>query len=222
MVVLVVGAAVLLVRSPLLDVDHVRAVGATRTGREAVLSAAAIQSGTQMTSVDLGAAERRIERLPWVADATVTRDWPGTVRINVIERVPVAVTDGPSPLLVDRDGRLLGSARGDEHLASIGPRPVGSAPGDVLASVQRARVRVVAAMPASLASEVETVSMDREGLVLVLGDGIVVEVGNTSRLRAKFDVVAARLAQPDRDTIATINVTAVDAPALTRKPTDGA
>ncbi|MBX3313622.1 MAG: FtsQ-type POTRA domain-containing protein [Actinobacteria bacterium] len=222
LVSVLVAGAVGLTRSPLLDVDHVLTVGATRTGRDAVLAAARIDIGEPMVSIDLGAAETRIERLPWVADATVTRDWPGTVRIAVIERVRVATTDGPSPLLVDREGRILGSAVDTDGLPSIGPRPDGAAPGDLVPPAMRSRVRAVEAMPSALAAQVESVTSGAEGIELVLDDGIVVVVGDADRLRAKFEVVATRLAQDDRSTIATINVTVPDAAALTRVPDGGA
>lgn len=222
LVTALIGVGVGLTRSPLLDVDHVRTVGATRTGPDAVLAAARIDIGSPMVSIDLGAAEARIERLPWVADASVTRDWPGTVRIAVIERVRVATTDGPSPLLVDREGRILGSAVDADGLPSIGPRPAGAVPGDLVPDALRSRVGVVEAMPAALASEVASVTSGPDGIELVLDDGIVVVVGDESRLRTKFEVVATRLAQPDRTTIATIDVTVPDAAALTRTPTGGA
>ncbi len=49
-----------------------------------------------------------------------------------------------------------------------------------------------------------------------------VVVGDASRLREKFDVVTARLAGADRDTIETLNVTVPAAAALTRRPDGGA
>lgn len=214
--------AVGITRSPLLDVDHVRTVGATRTGPDVVIAAAGISVGDPMAAIDLAAAEARIERLPWVADATVTRDWPGTVRIAVIERVRIAVTDGPGSLLVDRDGRLLGTAADTAGLPSIGPRPAGSGPGGVLPEDQQARVTVVAALPASLAAQVAAVTDGDDGIALVLTDGIVVQIGDAVQLRAKFDVATARLARDDRAALATIDVTVPSAPALTRHPTGGA
>ena len=220
-VTLLAVAGVGVTSSPVLDVDHVRTVGAASTGPDAVLAAARIERGTPMVSVDLGGAEARIERLPWVADASVTRDWPGTVRIAVIERVAVATTNGPQPLLVDLDGRLLGSAAGRDGLAAVGAAPVGAEPGDVLPAEARARVRVVAALPSTIAGRVTSVTSGDDGIALVLDDGLVVVVGDATQLRSKFDVVVTRLAQADRDTIATLNVSVPDRAALTRKPSGG-
>ena len=65
--------------------------------------------------------ERRadLERLPWVAHATVMRLLPNQVRIAVTERTPVAFTRQGSRIgLVDADGVLLdmpANAAGDPH-----------------------------------------------------------------------------------------------------------
>ena len=66
-------------------------------------------------------AERRadLERLPWVAHATVERLLPNQLRIHVTERIPVAfVRQGSHIGLVDADGVLLDmppESAGDPH-----------------------------------------------------------------------------------------------------------
>nr|NIR41854.1 FtsQ-type POTRA domain-containing protein [Actinomycetota bacterium]NIS36949.1 FtsQ-type POTRA domain-containing protein [Actinomycetota bacterium]NIT98463.1 FtsQ-type POTRA domain-containing protein [Actinomycetota bacterium]NIU22072.1 FtsQ-type POTRA domain-containing protein [Actinomycetota bacterium]NIU70566.1 FtsQ-type POTRA domain-containing protein [Actinomycetota bacterium] len=89
----VVGIAVgawALSRSPLLDLDHVRIEGVGAGRVAAVDAAAGLGRGTPLVDVDLGAVETAVEALPWVRVAEASRDWPGTVRIDVGERVPVA------------------------------------------------------------------------------------------------------------------------------------
>ena len=66
---LVVGAAVA-TRSPLLDVDRVEVTGAEQTSAGAVLEAAGSRARRALVSVDVAAAARRVEALPWVDDAT--------------------------------------------------------------------------------------------------------------------------------------------------------
>ena len=66
-------------------------------------------------------AERRadLERLPWVAHATVMRLLPNHLRVEIVERTPVAFTrQGTQIGLVDGDGVLLDmppQAAGDPH-----------------------------------------------------------------------------------------------------------
>ena len=85
-----VGTVYLAVESPLLDVDHVRITGVQHLDAATVASAASVRPGAPLLRVDTGAVAARVERLPWVASATVSRALPGTLRITVTERVPVA------------------------------------------------------------------------------------------------------------------------------------
>ncbi len=62
-------------------------------------------------------AERRaeLERLPWVANATVMRLLPNRMRVSIVERTPVAfVRQGSHIGLVDAKGRAAGYAGGCE------------------------------------------------------------------------------------------------------------
>jgi cell division protein FtsQ len=88
--IVVFGLAYLTVHSPILDVDHIRVAGAQREGVATVVKASGLDKGAPMFWVDTGRIARRIERLPWVARASVVRDFPGTVKITVTEYRPTA------------------------------------------------------------------------------------------------------------------------------------
>lgn len=206
-------------RSRVFDVDVITVTGARRAGPDTVRAAAAIAPGRAMTSVDLDAAEARVEALPWVAAATVTRRWPGTLSIGVRERVPVAVSgEGAGAAVVDGDGIVLGAATSADRLPVAGPGAV-VGPGDRLPAAQRRIVRVLAELPADLRAEVAEGTVGANGLGLVLRDGIVVDLGDPTRIGAKADRITVLLAKADRATMATLDVTVVDAPAVTRRPT---
>src|SRR6476620_5690143 len=67
--IIVIGLAYLTIRSPLLDLDHVRVTGAQRESASAVQAAAKLHLGDPLLFVNTGAVERRIEQLPWVERA---------------------------------------------------------------------------------------------------------------------------------------------------------
>lgn len=205
-------------RSRLLDVDTITVTGAGRSGPDVVRAAAAVAPGRPMTSVDLDAVEARVEALPWVAEATVTRRWPGTVEVRVGERTPVAVVGGGADVVVvDRDGTILGAALETDRLPLAGPDPVLD-PGERLPVGQRRIVAMLAELPADLRSDVARGTVGGDGLGLVLRDGIVVDLGDPTRIEAKADAITVLLAKADRSTIATLDVTVAGAPALTRRP----
>lgn len=81
-----------LLGSRLLVVRHVEVSGTKLIARDQVAAAGRISLGSPMVRLDTAAVRRRIEALPQVESADVERDWPGTVRIAVKERVPVVVT----------------------------------------------------------------------------------------------------------------------------------
>ena len=104
------GLAYSLSQSALLDIDEVRLeTTGSRVDAALVSDALEIESGTPLVEADLGRYEAQLEALPWVADASVRRDWPGAIVVELTERTPVAATlAGPDMwVVVDREGRVL-------------------------------------------------------------------------------------------------------------------
>jgi cell division protein FtsQ len=79
--------------------------GLVRLTKQQVLDRAALPGGRSLLRIDPTAIAARIEGLPPVADATVTRRWPHGLDIKVTERRPVAVVaTGSAWVLVDIEG----------------------------------------------------------------------------------------------------------------------
>ena len=100
-------------RTPLLDVDRVQVAGAVRSERAAVVEATGVAPGDAMTDLDTRRIGRRLEAtLPWVATAEVSRSWPSTIRVTLVERTVVAQVADPSGrwFLVAADGTLVAEA----------------------------------------------------------------------------------------------------------------
>ena len=104
-----------LTRSPLLDVDHIQVIGGTRTGVDAAVAASGVARGNALMDVDGSRAQVGLEALPWVRSARVARSWPGTVRISIVERKPVAkvARAGGGWFLIDASGRLVEQVEGE-------------------------------------------------------------------------------------------------------------
>jgi cell division protein FtsQ len=219
-VLLLVGGAIALTRSPLLDVDRIVVRGTDEVAAAEVREAAGIAIGEPLLDVDATAAARRIEALAWVERATVERSWPSELVVRIERRVPVAVV-GPAgaPLLVDADGLVLGpadaSTTGDDAdaLPEIDGRsaPVGSA----LSEGQREVAALVGALPDELREQVLLARSVRGGMELELADGLEVRWGDASQRSAKADALRVLLDQDDRSTFATIDVSVPGASTVT-------
>jgi cell division protein FtsQ len=63
--------------------------------------------GEPILSLDIEALKARLRASPWVADATVTRTLPDTLRVEIRERVPLALAELDRLYLMDENGGLI-------------------------------------------------------------------------------------------------------------------
>ena len=182
--IIVVGLAYLAVRSPLLDVDHIRVGGARRESASAIRAAARVNLGDPLLFVDQGAVARRVERLPWVEHARVHRDMPGTLTITVTEYVPtsyVRASDG-RVALVASTGRVIALGR-RVPAAAVEIRGVRVVPpvGSLLSPPESADV--MRQLPARLRARVGAIDVGVDALELRGGGQV--RLGTLDHLRAK-------------------------------------
>jgi cell division protein FtsQ len=214
-----------LTRTPLLDLDHVRIDGVAGADADAVAEAAGLTTTTPMLDLDLGAAEARVEALSWVRTATAGREWPGTVRLRVEPRIPVAVLgpDEGARFLVDAEGVLIRSAGDDASLPRVDLAAT-AAPGEVEADALPG-IAVARALPDDLRPWVEAVVLDgttasdgRAVLGLDLVGSAVVHLGNGDHLDDKLTAVRSLLDGADLTCVDEIDVAVADLATVTRDP----
>jgi len=94
--------------SSALGVNTIEVRGARVLSTETVEDVLAIAPGTPLARVDLAAAEAALENVSQIESATVSRDWPGTLVVQVTERSPIAAVDvNGTTWLLDRFGVLF-------------------------------------------------------------------------------------------------------------------
>lgn len=200
-VVVLVATGVTLTRTSLFGARTINVHGAAHLKRSNILRIAGIQPGTNVFTFDVGAAERRLERDAWIADATITKDLPSTVSVDIRERVAVAVVQSGGILrLVADDGVLLEAAlsptgAGLPHIASSEE----GAPEPTTEGVHAAAL-AIAAMTPPLRRLVDVVSILADGQLRVdLRSGAQVVYGpavelveKAQALRALLDYAAAQ------------------------------
>ena len=202
--------------SPLLEVQQVEVDGATTLTAGEVRAAAGVVPGTSLVRVDTAAAAGRVGRLPQVASVQVTRGWPDSVVITLVERTPVAVvTDAGVRTLVDAGGVGFATVSGDAP-GGVVPLDVPTPGPDDAAT--RAGLAVLASLPPSVREAVTEVrATGGDDVTLLLTAGRTVLWGGEGDADRKATVLAALLQQIDAgtlDTAATIDVSVPDAVLL--------
>jgi cell division protein FtsQ len=91
LVLVVAFASLVVFVTPVFGARSVAVVGTKTLTVERIRRAADISTGTPLARLDTGKVRSRILAIPEVRKATVLRSWPGTVRIKITERTPVAV-----------------------------------------------------------------------------------------------------------------------------------
>ena len=100
-------AAWWLYQSPALSVRRVSVTGNSVLPAEGLKQVAGLE-GESLFNPDLAAAERRLEALPLVKDARVSRDWPFGVTVTIVERTAWGVWQaGNQRYVIDEDGYVL-------------------------------------------------------------------------------------------------------------------
>ncbi|HUA95636.1 MAG TPA: FtsQ-type POTRA domain-containing protein [Acidimicrobiales bacterium] len=230
---LVVGGWFLL-HSRVLSARVVRVEGSVHTPRAEIISVAGLAHDPPLIDVNPGAVAARLETLPWVARATVTRHWPDAVEVSVVERRPAAAlsttsaktpatsTASPRPApaepwaLVDRTGRVLALVAtpppGLVHLS--GPVHPGG-PGSTVPPDALGGLEVAATLPPAFKAQVTTVEVESGGRVhLALTTPVTVDLGTTSQLRQKYEDTAAVLAGGTLVAGDVIDVSVPDSPTV--------
>ncbi|MGY1855831.1 cell division protein FtsQ/DivIB [Modestobacter sp. SYSU DS0290] len=206
----------LLLGSPVLAVQEVRVDGVVALSTEQVVASAGIDEGTPLVRVDTAGAAERVGRLPPVASVEVTRGWPDTVVVTVVERRPVAVvSDAGRRQLVDDTGVVFDTI--------TGPAPQGVVPLDVADpgpddAATTAALGALTALPRHVREQVTAVSADGpDDVTLTLTDGRAVLWGSAARTDRKAEVLDALLEQIDAGTLdpaGTLDVSTPDAVVL--------
>ena len=175
-----------LLHSPLFGARTVVIAGAVHTGRGEILKVTGLDREPPLIDVNTAMMQRRLERLSWVSTASVHVDWPSTVSVAVVERIPVAASVLPSGgyALLDATGRVLSrQALRPTGLPLVGvPRPPGL-PGSSLGAAARPLLTAAAALPVSLVAHVnDIVASGGDGIVVRLTGGMTAIVGDDQAL----------------------------------------
>jgi cell division protein FtsQ len=202
--------AVVVVATPVLDVRTVDVDGASGATRPTADKVAASVVGTSLLRVDVDDIEQQIlDASPVVEAVSVEREFPGTLRLRVSERVPVlAMTEGSRRFGVSADGVVFPAT----SRAKVPPLQVSSrVDGEQRAIAIAAAARATAALPEAIRGTVRSVTVrSRDDIRTRIARGPEIRWGDATEIPRKAAVVAALLSTGRG--VAVIDVSAPDLP----------
>jgi cell division protein FtsQ len=222
------AGAIAIIRSPLMAIDSVAVRGADMVDESVILAAAAVPVGSPLLDLPIEATRQRIEAIPEIRSASVTRNLNGRVDIVVEEREPtMALRSVTGFVLVDNDGRQVRTSTEapDGFLPVIGLEATG-VPGDPAPPGSSAVLRLMSEITPPVRSAVTEVIVTGDQLTLRLSDGGRALLGDDDELAAKVVSLETLLLSVDLRCVHEIDLTVPSAPALSRigekgNPRDG-
>ncbi len=206
-VALFVGLGLLLYFTPIMAARNIVITGIGAVTQDEVIAAAAVKPGTPLLQINTDDVAERVATIRRVASARVQREYPSSLRITVVERVPIVVKDYPDgPHLFDRDGVDFETGPPPPNLPYLEVDNPG--PSD---PPTKAALAVMTALRPEVAGQVARVSAPSvAAITLTLVDGREVVWGTTERTEEKAQKLAALLTQPGH----TYDVSSPDLPTV--------
>jgi cell division protein FtsQ len=204
------------------SVEHVEITGNRILDPAYIRQLSGVDAYENLLRVPVGRLQRNLERDPWIKKAIVGRHLLDTVRIDVSERVPVALVDtGGSGFLVDGSGYVIAGIATDQfpelprvYAAEVAPPSIGEKLSDPRVA---GCVEVIGSMPQALR---DTLAMgnpfDGRGQVFVSRNGYNIIYGEVSELERKNEILEAIVTDVDTNNrvIAYIDIRVPDSPVI--------
>ena len=93
-----------LLTSTIFNVTSVQVSGCEVLDPQTVIQQAQIPSGVNILSLDLDRVRQRATNHPWISGAMISREIPDRIRIEIVERKPLALVKGRQFYLMDYGG----------------------------------------------------------------------------------------------------------------------
>ncbi|GGO75455.1 cell division protein FtsQ/DivIB [Nonomuraea cavernae] len=188
----VVGSAAWLVFwSPVLGVRSIEIVGNLTVPSDQIERQAGVPKLHPLATVDLDEVESRVMTIRQLATAKIDRVWPGTLKIEVVEREPVAALYvGGKAAVVDGHGVVIEVRDMAPPLLPVlkVERPAAGDPATMAA------LQVIRGLPGSLAGRVRQVrATSAEDVSFDLSDGRTVIWGGSDRGEDKARILTTLL-----------------------------
>jgi cell division protein FtsQ len=188
-VVVVATLAVAVTYTGLFAAKDIELRGSHDIPRAEILSLARVNQRSNVFHLDARAVERRLRRDPRIVEAHVIKSLPDRLTIEIVQRMPVAVTGTPETL-VGADGVVIGPADDAVDLPAL----IAPDGGPLATGALSAAAATAGALDPGLRRAVDAVVVGSDGGVVVrLAAGFSASFGDASDLDAKAASLGALL-----------------------------
>lgn len=221
-VLVLIFGAIFLYRSDAFHVNNVHVTGVSHLTSQEITDIAAVPDDSTLLRIDSTGIISRLEENAWVQSASIHREFPDTIRIDVVERTPGAAVriNDKSIWVISTDGTWLSAANDndwDTQMRIIDVSPSLAAPvsggscndGGIVNALE-----ILASISDDLRNNIESISAGSSiKTSLNLKNGITVAFGDSSDVELKEAVINELLTQYEGK-ISYINVRVPDRPTF--------
>jgi cell division protein FtsQ len=214
-VLLLTGAVLVALRSPILAVKSVEVNGVVNANVDAILAAHGIEMGAPTVAVRPGIVEAAVMRDPWVAKADVRVVWPGSVEVTVLEHDPAGWIESERGWVrASATGAILERSDPPVHAPTVQGHVVTGRPGSVIEDPAAvAALEFLAYLPGNVARDAH-IAVTKKGVLRAVVAGHVVRLGLPEDIASKAASLLAVLGSKLEEG-ARISVVAPTRPAVT-------
>lgn len=219
-VLVVVFGSIFIYRSNLLAINTVTVSGAEHLTDQEVTQLAAVPDDSTLLRLDTAGICERLQEHPWVQSATVVRQFPNSIKIQITERTPSAVVkiSSKSIWVISTDGAWLSSATKEDWKSY---RRIVDADASISAPVAGGEctnegvlnaLKIYDGVSSKLAEQIKSISAESAVKTsLTLKGGVTVAFGEATDLELK-EADIWKLLEEHEGTISYINVRVPDRP----------
>lgn len=182
--------------SQLLAVGRVQVEGTTTLRPSDIRTQAAVRLGEPLVRVDTVAIESRVAAMERIDQVEVTRQWPRTIRVEVVERKPVGwVLSAGAIRALDRYGVDFRSLRTEpKHLTEVQVEAITARKRQQALEGAAAVLELLRTEDPGLLKKVQYVRVaSKDSIQLVLGKNRTVTWGSASKGKQKLTVLRSLL-----------------------------
>lgn len=214
--------------TPLFAVEHVNVISQDGTVRDDLVAVSGVTVGDPMVNIDQHDIEQRLLAVPDVLGAEISREWPRTINMVVIEETPrLIVRSATGRFVIGEHGGVLSTldhdtaasdAHGDLLELTVETDDVLEV-GTPLSGATWVAARAVQQFPESLAVKVATATLTRDGaLILETTTEETVQFGSPEESTAKVVALQSVLTSVDPECRSVIDVRDPIRITVTRSP----